>query len=81
MLKRQGTPSAKERVPSKNVYQIKASKEIRNVQSKQSLSRNSSSSRLNISPIPTEPIRFNPESADKGRQKNRFTEEMRKLVI
>ena len=82
MLKRQGTPSAKERVPSKNAYHPKPSKDLKNVQSKPSLSRNSSSSRLNISPLPTEPIRFNPESADKGKLiGSKFSEEMRKVVV
>ena len=49
--------------------------------SKPSLSRNSSS-KLLITPSTTEPLRCNPESADRKRPKNRvITTDMRKVIV
>ena len=61
MLKRLATPVIKERIPSRPSYNLnKQAKDQKNMQAKQSLSRNSSSSKLNITPLVTEPIRCNP---------------------
>ena len=83
MLKRQATPVIKDRIPSRNSYNInKPTKDQKIMPSKQSLPRNSSSSKLNITPLVTEPIRYNPESADKNKVKNRqFNSEMRRTTV
>jgi hypothetical protein len=83
MLKRAATPLAKDRLLPRNSSNAgKPFRDIKNVQAKPSLSRNSSSSRLMVGLAVTEPIRCNPESAERKRNKNRqITDEMRKVVV
>ena len=51
MFKRSSTPLSKDRVPSKNSYNLnKPSKDLKNIQSKPSLSRMSTNSKLSITP-------------------------------
>lgn len=67
MIKRGTTPLSKDKFTSRNTSNHnKPFKDIRNVQNtKPSLSRNPSNSKLLITPMNTEPLHCNPESADR----------------
>ncbi len=83
MIKRGATPLSKDRFSTRNPSnQTKPFKDIKNLQqSKPSLSRNASNSKL-IVPMLTEPTKHNPESADRRLpSKKQITDEMRKVVV
>jgi hypothetical protein len=83
MIKRTSTPLNNNRYPSKsNSNANKPLKDTKNIQSKPSLSRNSSNSKLLVGVGNTEPVRWNPESADRNKQHAKvINDEMRKVVV
>ena len=82
MIKRGTTPVVKDRFPRNSSNANKPLKDVKNIPSKPSLARNSASSLLMLGPLVTEPVRCNPESADKSKSKSRqMNQAMRKLVI
>ena len=82
MIKRTSTPINNNRCTSRNSSNAnKPLRDTKNIQSKPSLSRNSSNSML-MKVGMTEPVRWNPESADRNKHQTKvISDEMRKVVV
>lgn len=83
MIKRANTPLSNNRYSTRNSSNVnKPLKDSKNIQNKPSLSRNPSNSKLLIGAGVTEPVRWNPESADRNKHNSKvINDEMRKVVV